>query len=58
MLQDVIALLGIANPQLALTWHESGSLSEDASLPMRLTGSVGEWHAPAAGLLNQAFAGG
>jgi hypothetical protein len=56
MLQDVIALLGIANPQLALTWHESGSLSEDASLPMRLTGSVGEWHAPAAGLLNQAFA--
>ena len=56
MLQDVIALLGIANPQLALTWHESGSLSEDASLPMRLTGSVGEWRAPAAGLLNQAFA--
>ncbi len=40
MLQDIIALLGIANPQLALTWHQSGSLLEDASLPMRLTGSA------------------
>jgi hypothetical protein len=56
MLQDIVALLGIANPQLALTWHESGNLSEDASLPMRLIGSVGEWHAPAGGLLNQAVA--
>jgi hypothetical protein len=56
MLQDVIGLLGIANPHLALTWHEGANLSEDASLPMRLIGGVGEWHAPAGGLLNQAFA--
>jgi hypothetical protein len=56
MLQDVIGLLGIANPQLALRWHEGGNLSEDASLPMRLAGSIAEWHAPAGGLFNQAFA--
>jgi hypothetical protein len=56
MLQDVIGLLGIANPQLALRWHDGGNLAEDPSLPMRIAGSVAEWHAPAGGLLNQAFA--
>lgn len=58
MLQDVIALLGIANPQLALAWQEGGLPSENAGSPMRLASNAanGEWFAPAAGLLNQEFA--
>lgn len=58
MLQDIIALLGIANPHLALTWQDGGLPSENAELPMRLVSNAGntEWHAPAAGLLNQEFA--
>ncbi|MDQ3808753.1 MAG: hypothetical protein M3336_00510, partial [Chloroflexota bacterium] len=55
MLQDAIALLGIGNPQLSLTWQDGGPLSEDPAEPMRLVGDAGEWLAPAAGLLNQAF---
>ena len=58
MLQDVIALLGIANPQLALAWQGGGLPSEQAGSPMRLFSSTtnDEWFAPAAGLLNQEFA--
>ncbi len=58
MLQDVIALLGIANPQLALAWQEGGLPSENAGSPMRLLSNAanGEWFVPASGLLNQEFA--
>ena len=56
MLQDVIRLLGIANPQLTVSWQDSGALSEDPAEPMRLTGGAGEWLAPAGGLLHQRFA--
>jgi hypothetical protein len=58
MLQDAIALLGVANPQLSLTWQEGGLPSEDSTQPLRLkTNSVeGQWLAPSAGLFGQAFA--
>lgn len=58
MLQDSIALLGIANPQLSLTWQDGGLPTEDASQPMRLLSNsgAGEWIAPAGGLISQAFA--
>jgi hypothetical protein len=58
MLQDIIALLGIANPQLALAWQDGGVPTENATSPMRLLSNAtnGEWHAPAAGLFNQDFA--
>ena len=58
MLQDIIALLGIANPQLALAWQDDGLPTESATAPMRLLSNTtnGEWFAPAAGLLNQDFA--
>lgn len=59
MLQDVISLLGIANPQISLTWQDGSNLpTENAGSPMRLMSNTdgGEWFAPAAGLLNQAFA--
>jgi hypothetical protein len=56
MLQDIIGLLGIANPQLSLTWQDGTTLSENSSQAMGLAGGSGEWLAPAGGLLNQAFA--
>lgn len=58
MIQDVISVLGIANPQLALTWQDGDSPSESTEFPMGLVSSSsnGEWFAPAAGLLNQALA--
>ena len=36
MLQDAIALLGIANPQLSLAWQDGGLPSEDSTRPLRL----------------------
>ena len=58
MLQDIISLLGIANPQLALAWQDGGLPTENTASPMRLLSNTtnGEWFAPAAGLLNQDFA--
>jgi hypothetical protein len=58
MLQDAIALLGIANPQLSLAWQDGGLPSEDSTRPLRLASdpAAGEWLAPAGGLLHQAFA--
>ena len=58
MLQDIISMLGIANPQLSLTWQNGSLPSEDESLPMQLRGDPlnGEWLAPAAGLLHKDFA--
>jgi hypothetical protein len=58
MLQDIISLLGIANPQLSLTWQDGSMPSEDESLPMQLRGDPlnGEWLAPSAGLLHKDFA--
>ena len=58
MLQDIIALLGIANPQLAPIWQDGDLPTESAGSPMRLLSNStnGEWFAPAAGLFNQEFA--
>ena len=58
MLQDIISLFGIANPQLALAWQDGGLPAENATAPMRLLSNTtnGEWFAPAAGLFNQDFA--
>ena len=57
MLQDAIKLLGIANPQLSLTWQDGGPPTEDAVQPMRLVNAAaGEWMAPAGGLFSQQFA--
>src|SRR5689334_708871 len=57
MLQDIISLLGIANPQLSLTWQDTGTLTEDPALPMRLSGTPSkEWLAPASGIFNKDFA--
>ena len=36
MLQDIISLLGIANPQLALAWQDGGLPTENTASPMRL----------------------
>ncbi len=63
MLQDVISILGIANPQLSLDWQDGTGTTlptEDVnSFPMQLLSSSvvnSEWLAPVAGLFNQAFA--
>ena len=58
MLQDVISLLGIANPQLSFAWQDVNAPAADASVPFLLNSNAagGEWMAPVAGLFNQAFA--
>ena len=58
MLQDVISLLGIANPQLSFAWQDVNAPAADASAPFLLNSNAagGEWMAPVAGLFNQAFA--
>jgi hypothetical protein len=57
MLQDVISILGIANPQLSLTWQDGDKPLEEADNPLSLKSNAtnGEWFAPASGLLNTAF---
>ncbi|MEP7142592.1 MAG: hypothetical protein ABI707_06970 [Ferruginibacter sp.] len=57
MLQDVISILGIANPQLSYTWQDGDKPLEESDSPLTLKSNAtdGEWLAPAAGLLNKAF---
>ena len=35
MLQDIISLLGIANPQLALAWQDGGLPTENTASPVK-----------------------
>ena len=57
MIQDVISVLGIANPQLSLTWQDGGDPAEDPGEPLLLKSNAadGEWLAPAACLLSKTF---
>src|SRR6476660_3646167 len=58
MLQDVISILGIANPQLSFQWQDVGAPTVNSSSPFQLDSNTpsGEWMAPASGLMNKAFA--
>ncbi|MEN8202287.1 MAG: hypothetical protein ABFS28_06805 [Bacteroidota bacterium] len=57
MLQDVISTLGIANPQLSLTWlNGTGTLTEASDFPLQLVNNGDVWIAPATGFFNRAFA--
>ncbi|MCC6725999.1 MAG: hypothetical protein IT258_15950 [Saprospiraceae bacterium] len=58
MIQDIISLLGIANPQLSTTWQDGGNPTEESGQTMRLTSNLanGEWITPVGGLFNRAFA--
>ena len=58
MLQDVLTILGIANPQLSFDWQDGGNpIPPDDAEPFLLksNASGGEWITPAAGLLNKAY---
>lgn len=58
MLQDVISILGIANPQLSFSWQDGAKPLEEADNPLTLKSNAtnGDWLAPASGLFNKAFA--
>src|SRR6478736_4850914 len=58
MLQDVISILGIANPQLSFQWQDVGAPAVNSGSPFQLDSNTpsGEWMAPAAGLMNKEFA--
>ncbi len=57
MIQDVISVLGIANPQLSLTWQDGGDPGEAPGEPLVLKSNSanGEWLAPAACLVSKTF---
>ena len=59
MLQDVISILGIANPQLSFQWQDgTAAPTVDAGRPLQLDSNAtsGEWMSPASGLMNKSFA--
>lgn len=57
MLQDIISILGISNPQLSFEWQKDEKPVTDANDPFLLKNAAGKkWVAPAAGIFSKTFA--